>query len=262
MNKFTFDSYKEYNKIITWIREYWVENANDNTKAVIGMSGGKDSTVAAALCVAALGADKVVGILMPQGEQADIQDAIDACELLGITYMIHNIDETCKSIYSEMIYTSACANEMVEINTPPRVRMTVLYAYAAALGGRVVNTCNYSEDYVGYSTKYGDLAGDFGPLRNYTATEVVILGKEWVIQNTKGWNHETKMKFRGLISKIPADGLCGKTDEENLGFSYGTLDDYLRTGVAPKYEVLKQIQELHKRNIHKNNIYIPSPYYR
>ena len=262
MKKFTFDSYKEYNKIITWIREYWVDNANENTKAIIGMSGGKDSTVAAALCVAALGADKVVGILMPQGEQADIQDAIDACELLGITYMIHNIDETCKSIYNEMIYASACTNKMVEINTPPRVRMTVLYAYAAALGGRVVNTCNYSEDYVGYSTKYGDLAGDFGPLRTYTATEVVMLGKEWVVQNTKDWNHETKMRFCELIGKIPADGLCGKTDEENLGFSYGTLDNYLRTGVAPKYEVLKQIQELHKRNLHKNNIYIPSPYYR
>lgn len=260
--KYNFKTREEYNKIITWIRKYWVENANDDTKAIIGISGGKDSTVAAALCVAALGEDKVVGILMPQGEQADIQDAIDVCELLGITYVIHNIDETCKSIYHEMIDASACTNKMVEINTPPRIRMTVLYAYAAALGGRVVNTCNYSEDYVGYSTKYGDLAGDFGLLRYYTATEVVKLGVEWLTQYMEDWDAVMVKRFVDLLKKTPSDGLCGTTDEDNLGFTYETLDNYLRTGISPKYETLKKIETLHKRNFHKRCIDIPSPYYR
>lgn len=259
MKKYNFDAKKEYNKIITWIRKYWVNNASDNTNAIIGISGGKDSTVAAALCVAALGRNRVKGILMPQGEQADLQDAIDVCELLGIEYIIHNIDETCKSIYHGMVQASAEANKTVTINTPPRVRMTVLYAYAAAMGGRVVNTCNYSEDYVGYSTKYGDLAGDFGIFRYYTATEVVKLGVEWLTQYI--WDADIMKRFLDLLNKTPSDGLCGTTDEDNLGFTYEVLDNYLREGIAPDYEILKKIETLHERNRHKTCIMIPSPYY-
>lgn len=233
---FDADAEKEY--IIGWIKEYFVKNGV-NSKAVIGISGGKDSSVAAALCVEALGADRVIGVLMPQDYQDDIDDSFFLCEHLGIEYKVINIGP----IYDELenaftANTSFPISQQIKTNAPSRLRMTILYMVAAAVGGRVVNTCNYSEDYVGYSTKYGDAAGDFSPLSWYTVSEVLMIGDSLNLPEQ-------------LIYKTPADGMCGKTDEENLGFTYFELDNYILNNCVPGYEILKEIEERHQRNLHK-----------
>jgi NAD+ synthase len=244
------DLVKETEHVINWIKDYFVNNGNKNTKAIIGISGGKDSTVAAALCVKALGADRVLGVLMPQGEQKDIDDARRVCEILNITSIEINIENTCAELYQALdkgiykdINETVVYNKAVTTNLPARIRMTTLYAVAAECGGRVCNTCNYSENYIGYSTKYGDHAGDFAPLHQYTVSEVIEIGKILDLP------HE-------LLYKAPADGLTGSTDEDNLGFTYKTLDKYLLEDVVPDFDTYRNIMERYQRNKHKL-IYMP-----
>lgn len=232
--------------IVNWIKTYFINNGS-NSKAVIGISGGKDSTISAALLVRALGSENVIGVLMPEGIQSDIDDSIEICNILGIKYLTINIGKTCQSLYTEMKNQSIEIDDRIITNTPARIRMATLYSVAASVGGRVVNTCNYSEDYVGYSTKYGDLAGDFSILKNYTVTEVLSIGEH------------LKEIPSVLIHKIPSDGMCGKTDEDNLGFSYNILDDYILHGIIPEYDIYKKICERHKQNLHKNCINLPAP---
>lgn len=233
---------EEIQNIVDWIKKYFVENG-PNSKAIIGISGGKDSTIAAALCVKALGADRVVGVLMPHGKQEDIEDARRVCKILDIQSVEINIGETCLCLY-EAINTgcddenSVSANKTVTTNLPARIRMTTLYAIAAKEGGRVCNTCNRSENYVGYSTKYGDHAGDFSPLEEYTVREVLEIG------DALGLPYD-------LVHKTPSDGMCGSSDEEKLGFTYATLDAFLLDGIVPDYETTKLINRAHERNIHK-----------
>lgn len=230
----------EKKHIIRWIKEYFIENG-PNSKAVIGISGGKDSTICAALCAEALGPENVIGVLMPQGEQADIEDARRIVKHLGIKSLEINIGTICETFDQVfMTDTGFTPIKAVTINTPPRIRMTVLYAVAAQFGGRVCNTCNYSENYVGYSTKFGDHAGDFSPLGNYTVKEVLEIGKILDIP-------------KELVTKTPSDGLCGATDEDNLGFTYQELDNYLLYNKTPCYASYKKICERHKVNLHKIN---------
>ena len=224
---------------IQWIKEYF--DGNPNGKAIIGISGGKDSTIAAALCVEALGANRVIGVLMPNGEQSDIADAREVCQFLEIDYHEINIG----SAYNNLMYavqekyTMSELPPIVTTNTPARLRMTVLYMIAGMHeGSRVVNTCNRSEDFVGYSTKYGDAAGDFSPLGKLTVREVLEIGDEL------GLPHH-------LVHKAPSDGMCGKTDEDNLGFTYAALDEYIRTGVCENEAYKKRIDTLHERNLFK-----------
>lgn len=236
-----FDPQKTAERIILWIRDYFKRNGTDETKAVIGISGGKDSSVAAALCVKALGRERVLGVMMPQGEQADIGCSCALAEYLGIKFLTVNIGKTAEVLFEAIGESGLGLNSCAEINTPPRIRMAVLYAAAASVGGRVVNTCNLSEDYVGYSTKFGDSAGDFSPLSELTAGEVVAVG------DALGLPYE-------LTHKVPIDGLCGKTDEENLGFTYAELDSYIRNGsraLADKPELIEKIEGMHRRNLHK-----------
>lgn len=244
---------EEIQNIVDWIKKYFVENG-PNSKAIIGISGGKDSTIAAALCVKALGADRVVGVLMPQGIQIDIDDARKVCEVLGIQSFEIDIDNACAELYQSLdkgLYdnenNSVVLNRAIYTNLPARIRMTTLYAIAAAIGGRVCNTCNRSENYVGYSTKYGDHAGDFSPLGNYTVRELLAIGE--VLHQEMNIPNE-------LIYKAPSDGMCGTTDEENLGFSYEVLDAYLLDGIVPEYEAFKLIEQAYERNRHKN-CYMP-----
>lgn len=239
---------EEIQNIVDWIKEYFVENG-PNSRAIIGISGGKDSTIAAALCVKALGADRVVGVLMPQGIQRDIEDAREVCKGLGIRSIEIDIDNTCAELYQaldkgiyEDINETVVYNSAVTTNLPARIRMTTLYAVAAEVGGRVCNTCNRSENYVGYSTKYGDHAGDFSPLSKYTVREILAIGE--VLHQEMGLPNK-------LIYKTPSDGMCGKTDEENMGFTYAELDAYLLDGVVPEYETLKKIEQAHNKNLHK-----------
>ena len=239
-----FKAKEQKEKVVQWIKD-WFEKNGKGCNAVIGISGGKDSTVAAALCVEALGRDRVVGILMPQRTQSDINDSYFVCDILGIKHATINIGEICKHFYMEIALFGddvlRILSDQARINLPPRVRMTVLYAISQSINGRVANTCNLSEDYVGYSTKYGDAAGDFAPLKSFTTDEVIAIGKELGLPEE-------------LLIKDPADGLCGKTDEENLGFSYAILNKYIRTGEIEDKEIKKKIDHLHEINSFKEKL--------
>lgn len=236
---YKFDVKKTADAVIEWVRDLFEKTASPSTKVVIGISGGKDSSVAAAVCVAALGKERVIGVLMPQGEQHDIDCARLLCSHLGIQSYEINVGETVaaelKAVGEKLELT-----DQARINTPARIRMTTLYAVGACVGGRVCNTCNASEDYVGYSTKYGDAAGDFSPLSDLTVTEVIAIGDEL------GLPYE-------LTHKTPIDGLCGKTDEENLGFTYAMLDKYIRGEITldDQPEIRDHIERLHRANLHK-----------
>jgi len=223
--------------IIQWIRGYFEKNGPE-CNAVIGISGGKDSSVVASLCTHALGADRVYGVLMPQGEQHDIGFSRDLVSLLGIKNTTVNIKDTVDALLSEIKKSGLAANRQAVINIPARVRMTTLYAVSAVVNGRVANTCNLSEDWVGYSTKYGDAAGDFSPLSGLTVTEVKAVGRELGLPE----------KF---INKLPEDGLSGKSDEDNLGFLYSVLDKYIREGVCEDAVIKEKIDRLNRLNKHK-----------
>lgn len=231
-----FDAVRIKNECIEWIRQFFEENGKD-CNAVIGISGGKDSSIAAALCVEALGKDRVIGVLMPQGQQHDIDMAYLLAEHLGIKHYEVNIKNAVDGILANLPKEMEITPQTRQ-NIPPRVRMTTLYAVSQSCNGRVANTCNLSEDWVGYSTRYGDSAGDFSPLSNLTVTEVKEIG------HLLGLPKE-------LVEKTPIDGLCGKTDEENLGFTYAELDVYIRTGVMDDPEKKEIIDRRHKANLFK-----------
>lgn len=232
-----FDAKKEIENIVEWIKKYFEENG-PKAKAIIGISGGKDSSIAAALLVKALGPDRVLGVKMPQGIQKDIDDANAIISYLEIPSIEINIGGVCDSFYDALIDSRIDLNSRITSNLPARMRMSALYAVAAAVGGRVVNTCNRSEDYVGYSTKFGDAAGDFGFLVGFTVREILAIGDELKLPSH-------------LVHKEPADGLSNKTDEDNLGFTYAELDSYLLEGKIPATEVLYKIETRHERNLHK-----------
>lgn len=231
-----FDAIKVKNSCVEWIKQFFKENGSD-CNAVIGISGGKDSSVAAALCVEALGKDRVIGVLMPCGVQGDIDCAYKLCNHLGIKYYEVNIKDCIDGLKSSFPKELELSRQS-DINLPPRIRMSTLYAVSQSVNGRVVNTCNLSEDWVGYSTRYGDAAGDFSPLSNLTVTEVKEIGKILGLPED-------------LVDKVPIDGLCGKTDEENLGFTYAELDVYIRTGKMEDKQKKEKIDSMHERNLFK-----------
>ena len=231
-----FDALKVKNQCVEWIRKFFEENGK-GCNAVLGISGGKDSSVAAALCVEALGKDRVIGVLMPQGVQHDIDAAYLLVNHLGIKHYEINIKDAVDGIL-KAFPEDLPVSEQSKVNLPPRIRMSTLYAVSQSLNGRVVNTCNLSEDWVGYSTRYGDAAGDFSPMCNLTVTEIKEIG------------HLLGLP-RELVEKTPIDGLCGKTDEENLGFTYAELDVYIRTGKIDDPEKKELIDRKHKANLFK-----------
>ena len=258
-----FDAAKEKEHIINWIREWFAENG-PSANAVVGISGGKDSTIVAALLAEALGRERVYGILMPQDVQPDLEDAKKVVKTLGINTMMINVGEPIKKLKEQLLaavnplddvnnyqesVNSSVGKHFTElssdtvINIPPRIRMTTLYAVAASLpeGGRVANTCNRSEDYIGYSTKYGDAAGDFSPISDYLVTEVKQIGHQI----------EALSPISELIEKTPSDGLCGYSDEDKIGFTYATLDKYVTTGICEDSEVKAKIDRMHLLNLHK-----------
>ena len=232
-------------RLVDWIRDYFDHNGPGCT-AVVGISGGKDSSVTAALCVEALGKDRVLGVLMPNGIQSDIADAIALVEHLDIKHLVVNIGDTTKALTAAIegaegfdLVAAGMSRDSI-INMPARLRMTTLYAVGQSLpkGGRVANTCNRSEDYVGYSTKYGDAAGDFSPLQNILVEEVRQLGHELGLPDF-------------LIDKTPSDGLSGQTDEDKLGFTYAQLDHYILTGQCQDPDIQAKIDRMHAMNMHK-----------
>lgn len=222
--------------LVRWIAD-WFEENGEGCNAVIGISGGKDSSVVAALCVEALGKDRVIGVLMPNGEQSDIDCSYQLIHHLGIEHYVVNIHEAVQGVLNGMPAGLPLSTQTLT-NLPPRIRMATLYAISQSRNGRVANTCNLSENWVGYSTRYGDDAGDFSPLGKLTVEEVVALGACLRLPES-------------LVHKVPSDGLCGKTDEDNLGFTYAALDKYIRTGVCEDEKVRARIDRLNKRNAFK-----------
>ena len=221
-----------------WIRD-WFEVNGKGCNAVLGISGGKDSSVCAALCVEALGVDRVIGVTMPNGVQPDIDDSHRLIQHLGIRSYNVNIGKAYEALMGEVeTQLGGPASDQTRINMPPRIRMTAVYAISQSNNGRVVNTCNLSEDWVGYSTRYGDAAGDFSPLGGLTVQEVKAIGLELGLP-------------RDLVDKTPSDGLCGKTDEDNLGFSYAVLDRYIREGVCDDPATKALIDRKHELNLFK-----------
>lgn len=231
-----FNALKVKNDCVEWIRRFFEENGK-GCNAVIGISGGKDSSVAAALCVEALGKDRVIGVLMPQGVQHDIDMAYLLVKHLGIRHYEVNIGETVKALKAAIPDDITLSAQSI-MNIPPRIRMSTLYAVSQSVNGRVCNTCNLSEDFVGYSTRYGDSVGDFSPMSNITVTEVKEIGRLLGLPDV-------------LVDKTPIDGLCGKSDEENLGFTYKELDIYIRTGRIDDPEKKELIDRRHKANLFK-----------
>lgn len=231
-----FNAEKIKNDCVNWIRDFFEKNGRD-CNAVVGISGGKDSSVAAALCVEALGADRVIGVLMPCGEQHDIDCAHKLVDHLGIKHYVVNVKDAVEGIKNSLPAELQVTPQTIT-NIPPRVRMTTLYAVSQSCNGRVVNTCNLSEDWVGYSTRYGDSVGDFSPLSRLTVQEVKEIG------------HLLGLPA-DLVEKTPIDGLCGKTDEDNLGFTYAELDRYIRTEEIDDLAKKELIDRKHKANLFK-----------
>ncbi len=229
-----FDAQRVKDECVEWIRDFFLKTGPD-CNAIVGISGGKDSSVVAALCVEALGRERVIGVLMPCGEQHDIDMAKLLVSHLGIKSYTVNIKDTVDAIHKNM--PIKMSNQSIT-NIPPRVRMTTLYAMSQSLNGRVANTCNLSEDYVGYSTRYGDSVGDFSPCSHLTVNEVKQIGRLLGLPSV-------------LVDKVPIDGLCGKTDEENLGFTYDVLDRYIRTGEIDNIKTKELIDKKHKNNLFK-----------
>ena len=231
-----FNAEKVKKDCVKWIKEFFDNNGPD-CNAIVGISGGKDSSVAAALCVEALGKERVIGVLMPQGEQHDIDMAYMLVNHLGIKHYLINVKDAVDGVMKN-IPAELNISEQSKQNLPPRIRMSTLYAVSQSCNGRVCNTCNLSEDWVGYSTRYGDSVGDFSPMSNLTVTEVKEIG------HLLGLPKE-------LVNKTPIDGLCGKSDEENLGFTYAELDRYIREGVIEDEEKKKLIDKKHVQNLFK-----------
>ena len=233
---------------VQWIKD-WFDINGQGCNAVVGISGGKDSSVVAALCVEALGKDRVIGVLMPNHEQSDISASYKLVDHLGIMHTVINvggaIDSIDGHINSSILRTVAMSSqvrlklsEQAKVNLPCRIRMSTLYAVSQSVNGRVANTCNLSEDWVGYSTRYGDSVGDFSPLSNLTVSEVKAIGYELGLPPE-------------LIEKVPSDGLCGKTDEDNLGFTYDVLDRYIRDGICEDASIKEKIDKMHNKNLFK-----------
>ena len=229
-----FDALKVKDQCVEWIRQFFEENGK-GCNAVIGISGGKDSSITAALCVEALGKDRVIGVLMPNGEQADIDMAKLLVKHLDIRHFIVNIKDAVDGVTNAIPFE---LSEQSRINLPPRIRMSTLYAVSQSNNGRVANTCNLSEDWVGYSTRYGDSVGDFSPCSHLTVQEMRAVGRVLGLPKV-------------LVEKVPSDGLCGMTDEDKLGFTYAELDRYIREGVIEDQEMKARIDRLHKLNLFK-----------
>jgi NAD+ synthase len=235
-----FDVVVETAHMINWIKEYF-EKQPHAKGAVLGISGGKDSTVVAALLCRAIGNNRVYGLLMPNGQQCDIADSKQVVALLDIKHDIANVHDAYVEMCSHT--PSIEFSTQAKINIVPKLRMATLYAMAATLGYRVAGTGNRSEAYVGYCTKHGDMACDFNVLAEYTTEQIIEIGAYLGLPDN-------------LVTKTPSDGICGLSDESNLGFTYYQLNRYIENGTSGDTKVDNKIKQMHEYNAHK---FAPTP---
>lgn len=235
---YNFDAKKVKNELVQWLKDWEKDNA-DGCNFVLGISGGKDSTIVAALLKEAFGADRVFGVLMPCGVQSDIDVSRKVVKTLGIHSITINIGDVVDEFLDNITDVILGVSNQTKTNIPCRVRMTTLYAVSQSLNGRVIGTCNLSENYIGYFTRYGDGASDCEPLANLTVQEVKAIGYELGLP-------------KEFIEKVPDDGLpCSSTDEEKFGFTYEVLDNYIRTGGIYDDNIKIKIDEMHRKNMFK-----------
>lgn len=227
-------------EIITWISDYMAQNASPSAPIIIGLSGGKDSSICAALCVKAVGADRVIGVRIPDHTYGDAYARAGAvAEILGIKCLSFPIGDITDSMYETLMkFGYGNPNNFVFYNHPARIRMSILYMIANQLGGRVCNTSNASETYVGYDTKFGDQCGDFSPLGHLLVTDILSVGRS--LDNLPN----------EFVEVPPDDGMCGQTDEDRWGFTYKQLDEYL-LGIDVPDEVVEKIEKMHRAALHK-----------
>lgn len=243
---YSFNVEKVTEGVINWIREWFEENGK-GCNVVIGISGGKDSTIVAKLCVEALGSDRVIGVMMPCGVQKDISDSIRVCEYLGIKNYTINIEGAVNATLKQMEDVGIEISNQTIVNLPPRIRMSTLYAVSQSYNGRVSNNCNLSEDICGFSTRFGDSVGDFSPLSNLTTLEIIQIG------DYLGLPYD-------LVHKVPMDGLNVNendeyiTDEDILGVKYSDIHLYAREPhklMESNPEVYEAIREKERKNAFK-----------
>jgi NAD+ synthase len=210
MKNTKIEKYKVY--LVSWLRD-WFETNGKDCNAIVGISGGKDSTVVAALCVEALGKDRVIGVLMPNGEQNDITDSYAVCRHLGIKYIEVNMQMAYSNIIMQMQSQGIKASEQTKINLGPRLRMSTLYAVSQSVNGRVIGTSNLDEYLLGFCTRWGDSVADVEPIINMHVSEVIELGLALGLPEY-------------LVKKTPSDGLTGSSDEEKFGFTYKEFEEF------------------------------------
>lgn len=248
MTDYRFDAAKARDNLVAGIRK--IAREQGFTKVVLGISGGKDSTVCAALCARALGKENVYGVMLPDGEQKDISDSVRVCNALGIRQRTINIGAMHHELrrLTDQLSIAAAPDEFSipydresDVNVGPRLRMTTLRYIAQALGARLVGTGNLSEITVGYCTKDGDTSSDFALLAGLTSVEVVEVGLT------------LEELPRDLVVKTPSDGLSGKSDEERLGVTYQDIHAYIRMGTCGDEETDEKIRRKERAGMHKRN---------
>lgn len=250
---YNFQTEKVTKNLINWI-SHWFEENGKGCNAIIGISGGKDSSVVAALCCKALGTNRVIGIMMPNGDQKDISDSIKLCEFLGIKNHTINIKPMVDTHLAALEAIGDPISEQTITNLPARVRMNTLYSFSQSHNGRVSNNCNLSENTVGYATRWGDGAGDFSPLAQLTTVEIQLIG------DYLGLPYE-------LVHKTPIDGLKTNsdgsyvTDEQSLGITYQEIHDHLRNNYKnPRITELKMKNSFKLKPIPE--YYLPEYFYK
>lgn len=248
MEEYIFKPEFHIDKVCQWMTDFKLRH---NVKGVVlGLSGGKDSTVVAMFAKKVFG-DNIVAVLMPNGEQKDIDDSIAIANQLKLRYRIVNIEHAFTDIINSINENThydgqtILVTEKSKTNIAPRIRMTALYAFAQSLGYLVMGTGNYSEAMIGWTTKFGDSACDFNPLGQHTCTEVIEMGK--ILAKEFGLDEK-------YIVKKPSDGLTGKTDEENFGFTYEELDKFIRTGICDDKAKIDKFFALFKAAEHKRRM--------
>ncbi|HPF20589.1 MAG TPA: NAD(+) synthase [Syntrophomonas sp.] len=228
--------------LVNWLREK--VQAAGCRGLILGISGGIDSAVAAALAKQAF-PDDCLGLLMPcESSAEDLQDGLLLVESLDMHYHIINLEEAYRALLKELAHAIDLPEDsgrLVRANVKPRLRMTSLYYMAQAHQYLVMGTSNKSEITVGYATKYGDNGVDLQVLGDLRKEQVYALARYLNIPEQ-------------LITKAPSAGLWGgQTDEGEMGFTYRELDEYIRTG-AGATELVGKIQTMYERSAHKRSV--------